>query len=186
MDFHFLEFLRRQLARLRENMLRYCQLSDIMQQRGRPQGIQFGFVQTHFFADLNGIVLHAAEMLVGGLVLGFNRQRERLDGADVKSVHLLDVNLLLLNAFFLGLQPADVKPVRAINRPGHRHGQQGKLPAQILIHPVNDANQRGAQQVVGKGPNIAFLPHLGKALFFRHRNCAGDRDCVGKKVCYGG
>ena len=113
MNLHLFEFLGRQLARFRKNVLRHSELSDVMQEGCRPQGVQLRVAQAHLFGNLDRIVLNAAEMIMGGLVLGFDGQGECFNGTDVKSVHLSYVN-------FFHFQPAYIEPIGAIQNPCRR------------------------------------------------------------------
>ena len=111
MDFHLLEFLRRQFTGFGDDVLRHGQLPDVMQQRGGSEGVQLFFGKAHLLADLDRIMLHPPEMLVSSLILGFNRQSQRFDGADMQSIHLFHVLFLLLHTILLCLQAADVETV---------------------------------------------------------------------------
>ena len=55
MNLHLREFLGRQLAGLRENVFGHRQLSNVVEQRRRLQGLQFFVVQPKVLADAERI-----------------------------------------------------------------------------------------------------------------------------------
>ena len=98
-------------------MLRNRQFSDVVQQRGRMQSFQFGSLHAQFFGDFDGINADALQVLVGRVILGFNGQRQRLNGSQVQVRHLLHVPLLVF-------QFAQVEAVGAVDEINRRHQQQ--------------------------------------------------------------
>ena len=98
MDLHLLELFGRQLTRLRDNVLRHRQLADVVEQRRRHQRILFLFAQLQIAPKLSCIHLHARQMAVGGLILGFNRQRQRPYGPQVQRRNILGMALLIVQA----------------------------------------------------------------------------------------
>ena len=50
---------------------------------------------TQFFGYLDGIHPDPLQVIVRGVVLGFDRQRQRFDGAQVQVGHLFDVALFV-------------------------------------------------------------------------------------------
>ncbi len=102
MDFHLLEFFRRQFPRLRNNVLRHGQLSNVVQHRGGAQRFGLVFAQAQFLRQFHGVDPHPLQVFAGGFVLGFNGQRERFNGAQVQARNLFGVLLL-------GLQLAEIK-----------------------------------------------------------------------------
>ena len=95
-DLHLLELFRRQAPGLGDDVLGHRQLADVVQQRRGSQGFQVVRSQVQFFADLDGVDLHALQMVVRGVILGFDGQRQRFDGAQVQGRHLLGVLLFVL------------------------------------------------------------------------------------------
>ena len=41
-------------------------------------------VEAQFFGELRGVDLHALQMIVRGVILGFDRQRQRFNGAQMQ------------------------------------------------------------------------------------------------------
>ncbi len=80
---------------------------------------------------------------MGRLVLGFNGQRQRFDGAKVQSRHLLGVVLFTLQA-------AQVEAKGAIDDVDDRQKQQRGLPSDPAIQGAEQSGERRTDQVVGK------------------------------------
>ena len=61
-------------------------------------------------------------MIVRGVILGLDRQRQRFDGAQMQRGHLFGVLLLVFQAL-------QIEAVGAVNQIHHRSGEQHRLPA---------------------------------------------------------
>ena len=61
-------------------------------------------------------------MVMRGVILGFDGERQRFDGAQVQRRHLFGVLLFVFHA-------AQVEVIRAIDQVDHRNRQQRGLPA---------------------------------------------------------
>ena len=110
-DFHLFKFFRRQPSRLRDDVLGHGQLADVMQQRRGMQGFHFARAHTQFFGHFDGIHPHPLQVVVRGVVLGFDGQRQRLDGAQVQSRHFFHVALFV----FEFSQVQTIRPVNQVN-----------------------------------------------------------------------
>ena len=99
-------------------------------------------------------------MIVRGVVLGFNCQRQRLNRAQVEPGHVFYVLLL-------GFQFAEVEAIGPINDVHRRHDHQRGLPSNELIELANSFSYAGANQVIRERPEIAFLPDASRLLLFR-------------------
>ena len=95
-NFHLLEFFRGQAAGLRNNVLGNGQLANVMQQRRCLQGLHFRRFQAHVLGHLERIHPHPLQVIVRGMVFGFDRQCQGLDGAHMQVGHFLDVALLVI------------------------------------------------------------------------------------------
>ena len=84
MDFHLLEFFRRQAPRLVDDVFGNCQFADVMEQGSRTQSFDFILGEPEFLRDRNREYAHALQVLVRSVVLGFDGQRQGLDGAQVQ------------------------------------------------------------------------------------------------------
>ena len=67
-----------------------------MQEGGGVKGFQFGSLYTHFFCYLNGVHANPLQVLVRGLVFGFDGKCQSLNRTQMEICHLLDVALFVL------------------------------------------------------------------------------------------
>ena len=79
------------------------------------QGFKFALGQLEFLADFYCVNFNARQMFVCGLVLRFNRQCQRLDGAAMEGCHFLRVIALLLGSPLFFLQAIHVQAMRPVN-----------------------------------------------------------------------
>ena len=91
-------------------------------------------------------------MLASGLILGFNRQRQRFNSPKVQRSRGFRVPLLLF-------QLLEVQTVRAINEKDQRQHRQAYLPIEELAEITDARSQRGTQQVIWKRPEVGALPY---------------------------
>src|SRR3989454_480420 len=108
MNFHFLELFRSKTSWLGENVFGDRELANVVQHGGGANGIQLGFIQPKVLGNLDRINLHPAQMIVGGVILRFNREGKRLDGAQMKRSNFLGV-------FLLGSETAQVSLIGAVD-----------------------------------------------------------------------
>ncbi len=106
MDLHLVEFFRRQAAGLGNDMLGHREFADIVQYGRGLQGLFLFARQTEFTGKFPRIDLHPRQVIVSGVVLGFDRQGQRFDGAQVQPRDRLGVLPLIV-------QPADIQAIRA-------------------------------------------------------------------------
>ncbi len=152
-DLHLLELFAGQLSGFRDDVLGHRQLSDVVQHRGRAQRFQLRFVQAQFLAHLHRVDLHALQMIVRGVILGLDGQRESFDGSQVQRRHLLGVLLLVLH-------PAQIEVIGAVDQIYDGDGQQRGLPAEMSIDGAGRAHDQRAQQIIGERPDVAFAPDV--------------------------
>ena len=93
-DLHFFKFFGSQAAGLGDDVLRYSQLADIMKKGSSVQGFEFFGADLHLLGNFDGIHTYALQVVVGGVVFGFNGQRQSLDGAQVETRHLFPCRFL--------------------------------------------------------------------------------------------
>ena len=99
MPLHRLELDRRQCARLVQNVLRYRELPDVVQQRRSLERTQLpGIADPERVRQLHRELLHAPDVPVRHLVLGIDCLRERLDCRQVHAVHLIQMSDAVLHA----------------------------------------------------------------------------------------
>ncbi len=135
MDFHFLELFRSKVPRLGKNVFGHRQLADVVQHGRGANGVQLGFIQPKFLGDLDRIDLDPAQMIVRGVILCFDRQGERFDGAQMQGCNFLGVLLLRC-------QTAQVGLIGAVNPIDDGEGQKTELPAD---QPIDGAYSAGNQ-----------------------------------------
>ena len=143
MDFHLVEFFRRQFAGLRNNVLWHRQLSDIVQDRCRAQCFRFVLAQTQFLREFHGVHPHPLQVFAGGFVFGFNGQRESFNCSQVQARDLLCVALL-------GLQFAEIKTIGSVHEIDRRQNQQRRLPPDMPVQEMHEPGHSGSHHVVGE------------------------------------
>ena len=114
-------------------------------------------------------------MIVRGVVLRFDRQGERFDGAQVQSRNFLGV-------FLLRIEAAEVGLVGAVDPIDDRENQKCNLPPEQPVNNTHATSDQRTQQIIGKGPQIAFLPNVDGITSLGHGDDAGDGDSVEGKV----
>ena len=124
-------------------MLRNGQLADVVQQRCRIQRFHFFVTDLQCFSHFNRVHPHPLQVIVGGMVLGFNRKRKRLNCAQVQACHVLDMPLLVL-------QFSQIEPIRAVNHEDDWKYEQGSLPIDDAVQPAHQAGNSSPHQVIGK------------------------------------
>ena len=135
-------------------MFRHRKFPDVVQQRGGVQSFQFRPFHAQFFRHFDGIDADALQVLVRGMVLGFNGQSQSLNGPQMQVRHFLDVA-------FLVLQFAEVKAVRAVDQVNRRHQEQRRFPVESLVEPRNRAGDPGSHQVVRETTRNSSPPEFG-------------------------
>ena len=94
---HLLEFGRRELARLVEDVLGHGNLSRVVQQRAGFDGLERVLVgHADFTCEADRGKLHAPDMAVRHFVLGVDGRRQGLDRRQIHAVEFLDVALGVL------------------------------------------------------------------------------------------
>ena len=170
-DLHLFEFVGSQPAGLGKNVLRYRQLADVMQQRRRPQSLQFGIADLHDAADLNGVSLHPFQMAGRGGVLGFNRQRQRLNRAHVQSRQFLGMAQSVVH-------PRKVQLIGSGDQVNKRQYEERKLPPNTVRKRSKTPGHCRAAHGVGQGPKAAFPPGRDHPPPFGPGDGDGNRDCM--------
>src|SRR5947209_12426662 len=125
--------------------------------------------------NLDRVYPNPLNVLVGSVGLGFNSQRQSLNGAQVQRGHVLDVVLFMLKAI-------EIQAIRTINPVNGWESEQRSLPTGMLIDQVRQASERSAKQVIRETPEITLLPYLLNRLMFGKRDHHRNRNGVGQKV----
>ena len=110
-------------------------------------------------------------MIMSGVIFRFDRKRKCLDGAQMQRSNLLGVLLLRLQA-------AQVCPIGAVDPINDGEGEKTELPAEQPIDGAHSTSNQRTEQIIGKGPQIAFLPYMDGVAPFCHGDDAGDRNGV--------
>ena len=150
-DLHLFKFFRRQAPGLRDDVFGHGQLADVVQQRRRVQSFHFARGHAQFLGHFDGVHPHPLQVVVRGVVLGFDGQRQRLDGAQVQGRHFFDVPLFVL-------QFSQIQPIRPVDQVDDGNDQQRRFPSELAVEPADHAGKGGAHQVVGERPEVAFHP----------------------------
>ena len=111
-DADLLELLLRERTRLGQDVLGHRQLADVVKQRRGFHALDFGLGHAERPGEAGRVDLDAADMALGRLILGVDRQRQRFDGGEMQIGDLLHVPLLILDAAHVNL----VGPVNQIDR----------------------------------------------------------------------
>ena len=162
-DLHFLEFLRRQPARLRNDVLRNRQFPNVVQQGCRLQRLALFGRDLEILGDLERVDAHPLQVVVRGLVLGFDRQSQRFDGAHVQVGDFLYVPLFIF-------QLAQIQPIRAVDQVHHRQNQQRRLPVGEVVQPTHHPGYPCPHQVVREAPEVAVRPDPSQGPALSKRN----------------
>ena len=131
-----------------------------------------------FLGYFDGINSHPLQVIVGGVVLGFDGQRQRFNGAQVQSGHLLHVALLVFKF-------SQIQPIRAVNQVDDGHDEQRSFPSELAVEPADHPGEGRAHQVIRERPEIAFHPDPLDRLLFGERDHRGDGTGIGREVSDG-
>src|SRR5579864_515828 len=175
MNFHLLELFGGKASRLRDDVLRHGEFANVMQKRGGMQSFQFCAGHAKFLTYFNGVHADALQVFVGRVILGFDGQREGLDGAQMEVGHLFHVALLVFEF-------AQIEPIRTVDQVDHRQNEQGGFPVEIAIEPSDHACDCGTNEVVGERPEIAVHQDALQRTAFGERDDSGNGSGVGDEV----
>ena len=175
MNLHLLEFFGRKTAGLRDDVFGYSKLSDVVQQRCRVQSFEFRTGHAQFLCHFDGIDAHALQVLVGGVVLRFNRQRQRFNGSQMEIRHFLDVA-------FLVFQFAQVETIGAVDQVHSRHQQERRFPVELLVEPCDCSRYARADEVVRERPEVAIHQNSDERPALGQRNDHRDRTRIGNEI----
>ncbi len=135
--------------------------------------------ELQLLGELHGVDLHSLDVVVGGVILGLDGQRQRFDGPQMQRGHCLGVPVLLLQTF-------QVEPVGAVNQVHDRAGEQHGLPAHIAVGDAGQFGHRRAADVVRQPPQVAGSPYLQKPEILVQRENQTGGDAVQKEQRGGG
>ena len=174
-NFHLLELFRRQPAGFRDDMFGHGQLADVVQQCGGMQRFQIASLHPQFFGDFDGINADALQVIVGCLVLGFNGQRQGLDGSQMKVRNFFHMPLLVF-------QLAQIEAVGPVDQINGWDKQQRSFPVEFAVEPANRACNTGSDQVIRERPEVAVHQNLSQRFAFAHRNHNGNASGIHDEI----
>ena len=181
-NFHFLELFRGEAPRLRENVLGHGELANVVEHRGGANGVQMVRVQAKLLGNLDRVDLHSPQMIVSGVILRFDCQGKRFDGAQVKRGNFLGVLLLRLGVLLLRFKAVQVGPVGAVDQINDGEGEKTELPADQPVDGAHPTSDQRTEQIIREGPQIAFLPDMDGVASLRHRDDAGNGEGIEGEV----
>ena len=155
MDFHLLELGSRQLARFGNNGFRDRQFPDVVQNGGGGQSFQLLLRKAQILADLDGIELHALQMIVRSVILGVDRERQRFDGSQMQSV---DRFCMCARSCSICDQMGSVGTMHQVDQ---RQADDRKFPLNAMRQRADHPRHGGAHRVIGQRPAI-IAPNLEK------------------------
>ena len=141
-------------------MLGHRQFADVVQHRRGAQRLLLLRGDPQVFGQLSRVHPHALEMVVRGLILRVNRQRQRFDGPKMQPGNFFGV-------FFLVFQTIEIQAIGAIDQVHHRSGDKHRLPADEAVGEARRLRQGGAAEIVGERPETALAPGRADFLVFR-------------------
>ena len=127
------------------------------------------------FRDFDGVDANPLQVLVRGVIFGFDGQREGFNRAQMQVGHFLDV------AFFV-FELAQIEAIGAVDQINRRHQQQRGFPVKSLVEPADGAGNSGSDQVVRERPEIAVHQNAHQRTPLGHRNDHRDRARVGDEI----
>ena len=156
-------------------MLGHGEFANVVQERGGMQGFQFRAGHAEFLADFDGVDADALQVFVGRVIFGFDGEGQGLDRAQMEVSHLFHVALLVCEF-------AQIEAVRAVDQVDHRQNEQRRFPVEVTVKPGDHACDCGADQVVGKRPEIAVHQDAPQRTAFGQRNDGGDGSGIGDEI----
>src|SRR4029077_15015353 len=115
------------------------------------------------------------QVVVRSLIFGFDGQCQRFNRAQVEIGHLFHVALFVFEL-------AEIETIRTENEVNGREKKQRSLPVESAVKPGDDSGNSGADQVVGKGPEVAIHQNLPQRPPLGQRNYGSNNARIGEKI----
>ena len=173
--FHLFEFFRGQFARFGNDVFRYRQFADIVQQGRGVEGLHVAGRQPEFLTHCGGVGLYPAQVRCGGIVLGIDSESQSLNGSEVKGRHFADMILLFPD-------PAEIGRIGAVQKVEGRPGDDDAAGSQRFVEKIGSAGNQPAYQVLGKCPQVGHFPYFPGCLAGSIRDDAGNCGGVNQVV----
>ena len=106
MDLHLLEFFRGKPARLADDVIGYCEFSDVMQKCCRSQCIGLLLAKAHLAGYRERVGSYTMKVPMSGVIFGVDSKGQRLNRPHMEFRDLLHVALFCFYLDFLYLYPA--------------------------------------------------------------------------------
>src|SRR5690349_5574785 len=159
-----------QASRLQQDIFRYTELTNVMEQGRRFQPYQLISGNTHTLRNGDSVLLDAKNMLVRVLVFGVNSQRQAANRCQVQ------VRQSLL-AFQQGIRAFHIATIRNMGKVGddrHTGKRNNNMFAEQMDSQTTD---RRTQKIGGRCPEESLLPelpHFPERLALRQRDYGGN------------
>ena len=154
MDPDLLEFLLRQRAGLRENVLGHRQLADVVQERRGFHALNLALGHADGLREAGSKDLHASNVRLAGAILRVDRERERFNRRQMQIRDFLHVTLFVLD-------PAQVDLVAAVSEVQRRGGEY-RDP--VVGRSADDDRNAGggcrADEVARRAPEEILVPDM--------------------------
>src|SRR2546422_8848228 len=139
-------------------------------------------VQAKLLGYLDRVNLDSPQMIVSRVILRFDCQGKRFDGAQVKRGNFLGVLLLRLGVLLLRFKAVQVGPVGGVDQINDGEGEKTELPADQPVDGAHPTSDQRTEQIIREGPQIAFLPDMEGVDSLRHRDDAGNGEGIEDEV----
>ena len=126
MNLHLLEFFRSKFAGLGNDVFGNGEFADVMQNRRSLQSLGIVLAETKIFRNFHSVDANPLQVIVSGVILGLNCQRQGFDGSQVKVGYLLGMPCFILEL-------TQIKPIRPVHEVYRRQNQQRRLPSDMTI-----------------------------------------------------
>ena len=145
---HLLELWSSQLSRLVQDVIRYCDLTDIVQQSARLERFDVSVITTHQARDTGCVNLHAQHMFVSDCIFGIDRNRQGFDGFAMRLFQQLNALVHVIS----------VLTVTKINCDQDRRADDNHDQPVVLQSKISKAGDRTGGQGNRRGPGQILLP----------------------------
>ena len=170
-----LELLGCERLGLRENVLRYRHVADIVQQRRGAHCLHVAVGQAGRFGEHRRVLLDGSNVLGRAARLGLDRERQRFDGGQLHLHRAVRLLLLLAETPDDGVVAAEDQ----VQRRGEQH--EPSEPA-ACRRQGREGGKRGTNQVARCAPQEVAVPDARHRLPRGQGDRAGDKRGVDEKV----
>src|SRR5690349_23240719 len=94
-------------------------------------------------------------MVVRGVILRFDGEGKRLNGAQMKRGNFFSV-------FFLRRKTGQVSLIRAVNPVNDGKRYETELPANLVVDGAHATGDQRPEQIIGERPQITLFPNVDR------------------------